>query len=124
MYVLVRLDSGIYGMIPSNREIECNRLAKTQDLTQMHINPKASRDFSMIFRRAPLIIALLLIACLGWACAKAPASNSSYDYAGQFQVDPVFRAYYNYHGGRGATGKGDLPAAQGRQRYHPIPRNR
>jgi hypothetical protein len=31
MYVLVRLDSGIYGMIPSNREIECNRLAKRKN---------------------------------------------------------------------------------------------
>jgi hypothetical protein len=44
MYALVRLDSGIYGMIPSNREIECNRLAKAQDLIQMHINPNHSRD--------------------------------------------------------------------------------
>ncbi len=63
----------------------------------------------MIFRRASLIIALLLIACLGWACAKAPAPNSSYEYAGQFQVDPVFRAFYNYHGGEERLGKAISP---------------
>jgi hypothetical protein len=63
----------------------------------------------MIFRRVPLTIALLLIACLGWACSKTPASNSPYDFAGQFQVDPVFRAYYNYHGGEELLGKAISP---------------
>jgi hypothetical protein len=63
----------------------------------------------MIFRRAPLILALLLITCLGWACTKTPASNSSYIYPGQFPVDPVFRAFYNYHGGEELLGKAISP---------------
>jgi len=53
MYVLAWFDSGIYGdpgifpgTIPSssNREIECNRLAKNARIDQMHINPNYSRD--------------------------------------------------------------------------------
>ena len=58
----------------------------------------------MILRRAPIIVALLLLSCLGWACTKAPTSNTALEFAGQFQVDPVFRYYYNYHGGEETLG--------------------
>ena len=63
----------------------------------------------MIFRRAPLIVVLLLITCLGWACANPPAPNPALEFAGQFQVDPVFRAYYIYHGGEERLGKAISP---------------
>ena len=58
----------------------------------------------MIFRRAPIIAAMLLLSCLGWACTKAPASNPAVEFTGQYQVDPVFRYYYNYHGGEERLG--------------------
>ena len=63
----------------------------------------------MIFRRVPLIVVLLLVSCLGWACAGPPTSNSPSEYAGQFQVDPVFRFYYNYHGGEERLGQAISP---------------
>ena len=63
----------------------------------------------MIFRRAPLIVALLLLSYLGWACAKTPTPDLAFEFAGQFQVDPVFRAYYNYQGGEERLGRAISP---------------
>lgn len=63
----------------------------------------------MILRRATLTVALLLVSCLGWACAKPPTPNPALEFAGQFQVDPVFRAYYDYHGGEERLGKAISP---------------
>jgi hypothetical protein len=63
----------------------------------------------MIFKRAPVIVAVFLIAWLGWACTKAPTPDSALEFAGQFQVDPVFRAYYDYHGGDQRLGRAISP---------------
>jgi hypothetical protein len=58
----------------------------------------------MMFKRAPLAVALILITWLGWACAEVPSPNSGSEFGGQFQVDPIFRAFYNYHGGEDRLG--------------------
>jgi len=57
----------------------------------------------------PFLIVLLLVAYLGSACTKAPTPTPIAEFAGQFQVDPVFRAFYDYNGGQDRLGKAISP---------------
>ncbi len=64
----------------------------------------------MIFRRAPLISALLAHNLPGVGVHQdACTPTRLLEYPGQFQVDPVFRAFYNYHGGEERLGKAISP---------------
>ncbi len=62
------------------------------------------------YKKNTLAVTLLSLAILFSACQKEPASLQKIQVPGTFQVDPVFREYYQYLGGEDRLGPAISPA--------------
>jgi hypothetical protein len=60
-------------------------------------------------KKTSLLALFIVLAVLGWACGSTPTPAPTVPPPGTFQVDPVFREYYNYLGGEARLGPAISP---------------